>query len=577
MAATANSRSRDSGSRSHSFCITRAGLDVPLLVDVVLRERAGRVLRRRMRRDVRLQRLDRRWPSDLRPRISAFRIAAAVPVGPQARVRDRSLRWPRTPSPCRRPAPNAASATAKWASGARRIRCRDFADQREYGPLVGLLGEKLVELQEHLANARSRTARRRRAPARCATAARRRRRCSEHRALGRAGSERRQHRFGRSADGIELRPQACGFLRRDCAGGSRWRLRSPAARAAHPAPRARRRDKRVRQAPRRRAAARRRRASAGRTDRRSEPRSAEAASGACDASGGLLRRIRRPARAVPPRRPSSTAADEGSQRDWKVRINGMRRAAGHPVERARLSYSRGAHKRAARMRRSCRRVVRRRCRPIRSMPELPEVETTRRGVAPHVVGRRVASGRRVRPATALASSRRSREAPRGRVDRRASTVAASTCCSVSARGALLVHLGMTGSLRVWHERAAARGRTTTSTSCSTTAPCCATTTRGVSARCCGCAAPADGHPLLDDLGPEPFDPRSTPVICGACTRKPARGDQARADGQPPRRRRRQHLRERGAVPRRHPSVARRRDACRRPRLAQTGRRTFASC
>ena len=83
------------------------------------------------------------------------------------------------------------------------------------------------------------------------------------------------------------------------------------------------------------------------------------------------------------------------------------------------------------------------------MPELPEVETTRRGVAPHVVGRRVAALHRVRPPLALAGSRRPRasDSSAGRSTR--STGAASTCSSASATDTLLVHLGMTGSLRVF--------------------------------------------------------------------------------------------------------------------------------
>ena len=76
-----------------------------------------------------------------------------------------------------------------------------------------------------------------------------------------------------------------------------------------------------------------------------------------------------------------------------------------------------------------------------------------------------------------------------------STGAASTCCFALATDTLLVHFGMTGSLRVFARAAAAR-RTTTSTSCSTTASRCATTTRAASARCCGSPAPAEAHPLL---------------------------------------------------------------------------------
>ena len=84
------------------------------------------------------------------------------------------------------------------------------------------------------------------------------------------------------------------------------------------------------------------------------------------------------------------------------------------------------------------------------MPELPEVETTRRGVAPHVVGRRIARltvyDRRLRwPVPAdLAQQVIGRSIDR--VDRRSKyllfRIGADT---------LLVHFGMTGSLRVYRQ------------------------------------------------------------------------------------------------------------------------------
>jgi len=81
------------------------------------------------------------------------------------------------------------------------------------------------------------------------------------------------------------------------------------------------------------------------------------------------------------------------------------------------------------------------------MPELPEVETTRRGIAPHLVGRRVlaldirqprlrwpipATLRRLLPGQRIEN-----------VERRAKYILAHT-----AAGSALLHLGMSGSLRI---------------------------------------------------------------------------------------------------------------------------------
>ncbi|HTU67882.1 MAG TPA: bifunctional DNA-formamidopyrimidine glycosylase/DNA-(apurinic or apyrimidinic site) lyase [Steroidobacteraceae bacterium] len=81
------------------------------------------------------------------------------------------------------------------------------------------------------------------------------------------------------------------------------------------------------------------------------------------------------------------------------------------------------------------------------MPELPEVETTRRGIEPHVVGRRI---RRV-----LVHDRRLRwpvdarlaELVAGREIRRAGRRAKYLLIETDA-GTLILHLGMSGSLRV---------------------------------------------------------------------------------------------------------------------------------
>ena len=62
---------------------------------------------------------------------------------------------------------------------------------------------------------------------------------------------------------------------------------------------------------------------------------------------------------------------------------------------------------------------------------------------------------RLRPPVALAGSPLASGADRRPHDRRRSIGAASTCCSASATDTLLVHLGMTGSLRAFTRRAAA--------------------------------------------------------------------------------------------------------------------------
>ncbi|HET9484164.1 MAG TPA: bifunctional DNA-formamidopyrimidine glycosylase/DNA-(apurinic or apyrimidinic site) lyase [Xanthomonadales bacterium] len=81
------------------------------------------------------------------------------------------------------------------------------------------------------------------------------------------------------------------------------------------------------------------------------------------------------------------------------------------------------------------------------MPELPEVETTRRGIAPHLVGRRieclVARVPALRWPIPATLARTVRGAQVEDVSRRAKYLLLHT-----GPGALLLHLGMSGSLRV---------------------------------------------------------------------------------------------------------------------------------
>ncbi len=76
--------------------------------------------------------------------------------------------------------------------------------------------------------------------------------------------------------------------------------------------------------------------------------------------------------------------------------------------------------------------------------------------------------------------------------------------------------------------------------------------------------PVEAHPLLAGLGPEPFSAEFDAGLPLESHAPPRRCDQACADGQPSRRRCRQHLRERVVVPGRHP--ARRARPTNSPRL-----------
>ncbi|MGO1541983.1 MAG: DNA-formamidopyrimidine glycosylase family protein, partial [Luteimonas sp.] len=81
------------------------------------------------------------------------------------------------------------------------------------------------------------------------------------------------------------------------------------------------------------------------------------------------------------------------------------------------------------------------------MPELPEVETTRRGLAPHLVGRRVREVVLRRPDLRWPIPAEVAELLPGQriemVRRRAKYLLLDT-----AAGSALLHLGMSGSLRV---------------------------------------------------------------------------------------------------------------------------------
>ena len=204
------------------------------------------------------------------------------------------------------------------------------------------------------------------------------------------------------------------------------------------------------------------------------------------------------------------------------------------------------------------------------MPELPEVETIRRQLAPLVEGRRWSSGGDPRPAlVAPARAGGARGRARGPARGAAWAAAASTC--------------------VWHlERRRVprpapahdgRGARATRTPSRRTHACASRSARRrlraaggrrgaqlaiVDPRRFGTGELLLGAEAMEAffaarLGFEPFDEGFTAEHLRALARGPQRADQGVAARSAPDRGRRQHLRRRGAVPRRHPSAAPGRD------------------
>jgi len=137
------------------------------------------------------------------------------------------------------------------------------------------------------------------------------------------------------------------------------------------------------------------------------------------------------------------------------------------------------------------------------MPELPEVETTRRGIAPHVIGRRVERivvyDSRLRWPVPADLDARMRGRTIDRVDRRSKYLLFH-----AGDSALLVHLGMTGTLRLFRNPHPRRTHDHVDIVLDD-----GTLLRYHDPRRFGAMlwlpATRDGHPLLDSLGPEPFD------------------------------------------------------------------------
>ena len=137
------------------------------------------------------------------------------------------------------------------------------------------------------------------------------------------------------------------------------------------------------------------------------------------------------------------------------------------------------------------------------MPELPEVETTRLGVSPRIVGRRVAElhvyDRRLRWPVPSDLAKRLRGRTIDKLERRSKYLLFRI-----GPDTLLVHLGMTGSLRVFSEAPARRAHDHVDLVLDD-----GTTLRYRDPRRFGAMlwvrGPAEAHPLLRSLGPEPFD------------------------------------------------------------------------
>lgn len=137
------------------------------------------------------------------------------------------------------------------------------------------------------------------------------------------------------------------------------------------------------------------------------------------------------------------------------------------------------------------------------MPELPEVETTRRGLAPHVVGHRIAAvtiyDPRLRWPVPATLQRQVAGRRIERLDRRSKYLLFRI-----GDGALLAHLGMTGSLRAFTTPPPRRPHDHVDIVLDS-----GTVLRYHDPRRFGAllwaAAPVDAHPLLAALGPEPFD------------------------------------------------------------------------
>ncbi|MFC0676290.1 bifunctional DNA-formamidopyrimidine glycosylase/DNA-(apurinic or apyrimidinic site) lyase [Lysobacter korlensis] len=140
------------------------------------------------------------------------------------------------------------------------------------------------------------------------------------------------------------------------------------------------------------------------------------------------------------------------------------------------------------------------------MPELPEVETTRAGLAPHLLGRRVLGATLRRPDLRWPIAPEiSTVLPGQRIDavrRRAKYLLLDT-----AAGSALMHLGMSGSLRVLPAATPVRAHDHVDLALEPRHGEAGAVLRFNDPRRFGCVlwqAPGTLHPLLAGLGPEPL-------------------------------------------------------------------------
>ena len=140
------------------------------------------------------------------------------------------------------------------------------------------------------------------------------------------------------------------------------------------------------------------------------------------------------------------------------------------------------------------------------MPELPEVETARRGLLPHVAGRRVGHVRLRRPDLRWPIPREVEDLLPGQrieaIRRRAKYLLLDT-----AAGSALLHLGMSGSLRVLPEDSAVRTHDHVDIGLEGLDGAPDRVLRFNDPRRFGCLLwqpPGEVHPLLAGLGPEPL-------------------------------------------------------------------------
>ena len=145
------------------------------------------------------------------------------------------------------------------------------------------------------------------------------------------------------------------------------------------------------------------------------------------------------------------------------------------------------------------------------MPELPEVETTRAGLAPHLVGRRVMGASLRRPDLRWPIAAEIQALLPGQrilaVRRRAKYLLLDT-----AAGSALLHLGMSGSLRVLPAETPVRAHDHVDLLLDAKPGHAGRVLRFNDPRRFGCLlwqAPGQTHPLLATLGPEPL-PVDTP-------------------------------------------------------------------